>query len=244
MSVLGKVVTAAVVVGLGAALGAWLEGNVAADHDRADNRGWTTAKAVRPASIAAAALVAVAVLGVDPAWLLAGLVAVVGLAVAIGAAPLVTNAAYGLWLGAIVPYDAGDVVGCGGEHGMVLRRGLFVTELAREDGSFVVVPNAVVGRAPIVNHTRSGRRRIELFVTVADLAARDELFARIGADPRVHAEPTVEVDGIEPDGQVRLAVRLWTSPADHAAVRAWLADAVATERARTENPAPSRSKRS
>jgi small-conductance mechanosensitive channel len=65
------------------------------------------------------------------------------------------------------PFEMGDAVEVGDFSGTVEAVTLRATELRAFDGTHVLIPNADVFTSPIVNYSRTNRRRIELAAGVA-----------------------------------------------------------------------------
>ena len=65
------------------------------------------------------------------------------------------------------PFDIGDAIEVGDFSGTVVTIDLRATELRTFDGVDVLIPNADVFTSPIVNYSRTNRRRIDLAAGVA-----------------------------------------------------------------------------
>ncbi len=124
-----------------------------------------------------AARVLVAVLGIAMALNLLELpqaaeavlaaMAVIGLALALGAQDLAANYVSGLSLTVNPPFSAGDYVEVGEVQGTVERMGLRYTVLLTVDGARVLLPNRELLRQRLVNRTALGKRRIDVEIVIA-----------------------------------------------------------------------------
>lgn len=95
------------------------------------------------------------------------------------------------------PFDIGDAIEVGDFSGTVVTIDLRATELRTFDGVNVLIPNADVFTSPIVNYSRTNRRRIEVAAGVAydsDLElVRKTATEAIAAIPGVLEEPALDV---------------------------------------------------
>jgi small conductance mechanosensitive channel len=65
------------------------------------------------------------------------------------------------------PFDIGNFIEVAGYDGKVLAVDLRATELLTSDGRRVMIPNSEVFSNPIINFTRTERRRIALPIGIA-----------------------------------------------------------------------------
>ena len=92
---------------------------------------------------------------------------IIGFTVGFALQNIMQNFASGIILLIQHPFQTGDNVGIAGYDGTVLSIGLRTTELKTFDGRIVFLPNGDVLSQPIINYTRSNRRRVELPIGVA-----------------------------------------------------------------------------
>jgi len=92
---------------------------------------------------------------------------IIGFTVGFALQNIMQNFASGIILLVQQPFQVGDNVGISGYDGTVLSIGLRTTELKTFDGRLVFLPNGDVLSQPILNYTRSNRRRVELAIGVA-----------------------------------------------------------------------------
>lgn len=103
--------------------------------------------------------------GVSVAPLL-GLLGVAGLAIALGFQEIMENFIAGVFMSLRQPFSQGDQIHSGGFDGTVKDISLRAVEMETYDGERVLIPNAMVWKNPIVNHTVLGARRTTLDVGV------------------------------------------------------------------------------
>ncbi len=95
---------------------------------------------------------------------------VVGIAIGFAAKDTLSNLFAGIFIIADAPYKLGDFVVLGtGERGMVTDIGLRSTRILTRDDIEVIIPNAVIGNATIVNESagKHVKQRIRIRVSVA-----------------------------------------------------------------------------
>ncbi|HXH18191.1 MAG TPA: mechanosensitive ion channel family protein [Chitinophagales bacterium] len=95
------------------------------------------------------------------ASLLAG-AGILGLAFSLGFQDVVANFVSGVMIAARKPYKAGDLIETNGIFGKVIKINMRSTHLVTQQGQFAVVPNRLVYQNPLLNHSRLGKRRVEL----------------------------------------------------------------------------------
>jgi len=165
-------------------------------------------------------------IGVPTASLLAALGAA-GLAIGLAMQGSLSNLAAGVLLMVFRPFRVGDGVQAAGVSGTVQRVTLMHTILHTPDHCEVVIPNARISADAIVNYSALGTRRIDIVVGIGygeDIGTAIEAArAALAAEPRVLAEPQVEIAVLElGEAAVQLAVRPWVRSADYASVRSGL----------------------
>lgn len=127
--------------------------------------GGLTQRLVRLVMILAIVLLALSVAGVSVGAALAGL-GIAGLAVALALQPILENFVAGLLLILRKPFRAGDQVVIGDYEGTVIDIDLRTTRVHDYDGELIIIPNAEVFNAALVNLTHAGSRRSSIAVGV------------------------------------------------------------------------------
>lgn len=155
-------------------------------------------------------------LGVSIAPLL-GALGLIGLALAFAFQDILENFIAGILMSLRRPFNEGDQIKTGDIEGTVQDITLRSVTLRAYNGERVYVPNAMVWKSPIVNHTELGSRRTTLMVGVAyrtdlDVAQRvfEEAMASVAGvlgDPAPRA--FVEEFG---DSSIDFALRFWHEP--------------------------------
>ncbi len=120
---------------------------------------------VRIAVVLAGVTVALGILQLDKALasVLAG-AGVVGLALGFAFQDLAANliSGVGLAINRDKPFKIGDIVETNDEFGKVTRVDLRTSTILTLDGKMVVIPNKKIYRERLVNHSVTGRRRVDL----------------------------------------------------------------------------------
>ncbi len=188
-------------------------------------------RTVRPVVVGVAFVAALEYLDIDLSTV-AAMAGAVTLAIGFGLQPAFVNLATGALLLTVRPFREGDAVECGnGERGRVLDQGPFGVTLERNDGVVVTVPNVATFQHPIRNHTRMGRRRVDVDLILdvdAELeVARRAIVDALQADPAVMADPPPSVALLAVDERgLRVSARCWVPPDQHEASSARLAESV------------------
>ena len=180
---------------------------------------------------------------------LLGALGIGGIALAFALQDILENFIAGLIIQARRPFRRGDEIRTHNYVGRVEDVNLRNVIIRTYDGERVLLPNAMVLKAPVENHTALGQRRSKLFVGVdyrCDLRRAKSVLERAAA----------RVDGVsdrpEPvayfeefgDWAIQLSVRFWHDARSDAEIR--VRDAVATsvkealDRAGIEIPFPQR----
>jgi small conductance mechanosensitive channel len=159
-------------------------------------------------------LVALDTLGVKTTAVVAVLGAA-GLAIGLALQGSLSNFAAGVMLILLRPYRVHDLVVLGKYVGRVEAIKVFHTLVITADHRSITIPNGQILSQPIENLTQLGKRRVDLVVTlgeVADLdAIKQQLAGIAAADPRVHAQPTPIADVAElTEAGAKLHLRAWT----------------------------------
>lgn len=139
-----------------------------------------------------------------------------GLAVGVGAALNGTlgNFAGGVMMLIFKPFKLGDYIEAQGHSGKVIEQGIFNTFLLSNDNRTIILANGALSTGTIVNHTKFGNIRVEIFISIPNtidlnLARNiiiEELITieNILKDPR----PEVNISKIE-DGSMVLSIRVY-----------------------------------
>jgi len=156
--------------------------------------------------------------GVQTASIIAVLGAA-GLAVGLALQGTLSNVAAGVMLLFLRPFKVGDFVTAGGASGTVKEIGLFNTELATADNTYVVVPNSSIFSREISNFSRHATRRLDVAVGVAydtDLTRAIKILRGvIDADGRALADPEPQVMVMElGDSAITINLRFWVNAGD------------------------------
>lgn len=179
------------------------------------------------------ALVFIAVagkLGVETTSFVA-LLGAVGLAVGFALQGSLGNLAAGVMILLFRPFRVGDAIEAAGQAGVVKEIGVFATILATVDNRKVIVPNASITGASIVNATAYETRRVDLVFAIAgdeDLnKARAVLVRAMQADKRVLKTPAPEIVAVAtPESGLNLKLMAWVTTADFAVAQAALFEEV------------------
>jgi len=114
------------------------------------------------------------------------------------------------------PYRVGDGVLLGKYTGRVEAIRIFHTIVITPDHRQIVIPNGQILQQPIENLTVLGRRRLDVVVTIGEVAELEVIEQQLAdiaaADPRVERRPApfAEVAEVNETG-AKLYLRTWTS---------------------------------
>ncbi len=149
------------------------------------------------------------------------LIGVLTVALSLALQDILKNVVSGVYLLIERPFVIGDEIIVAGFTGIIEDIQIRVTHLRAVDGQLVLVPNATLFSAPVVNSSAYQRRRASLVVTLpasgaasmADLQA--QILAALHATAGVRAEPAPEVTlaGFTA-GKSELQVTFWTPTGD------------------------------
>lgn len=158
-------------------------------------------------------------LGVQTASLVA-LLGAAGLAIGLALQGSLSNFAAGVLIIILRPFRVGEWIDAAGESGKVRSIKIFTTELRTGDNKCVIIPNARILDSNIVNHSSTGRRRVDFVFSIGyddDLdQAKQIILELIEADERVLDDPTPVVAVLTlAENSVDLAVRPWTRTQDY-----------------------------
>jgi len=140
-----------------------------------------------------------------------------GLAIGLAMQGALSNFAAGVLLVLFKPFKIGDFVEAAGTMGAVQEIKIFNTVLSHPDNRRIILPNAQVTGAKIVNFTAIDKRRVDMVFGISygdDIGkAKDILLGLVRSDSRVlkDPEPVVAVSELA-DSSVNLICRPWTTP--------------------------------
>lgn len=171
-----------------------------------------------------ASLLALSVAGFDVGSALAAL-GIAGLAIAFAVQSILENFIAGILILLRRPFRPGDQIRIADFEGTCETVNLRVTRLRDYDGETVLVPNAQVLSAPIVNLTEAGMRRTRVAVGVDyrddHVAAREVVRAAAQAADGVMEHPPAEAFLVAlGSSSVDIEVRFWSRPDIASVVRA------------------------
>ncbi len=181
------------------------------------------------------AMVIVAVLaqlGIQTASLVA-IMGAAGLAIGLALQGSLSNFAAGVLIILLRPFRVGEWIDAAGESGKVRSIKVFTTELRTGDNKCVIIPNARILDSNIVNHSSTGRRRVDCVFNIGyedDIhKAKAVIQSILDADDRIldDPEPVVAVMALA-ESSVNLVVRPWTTTDDYWAVFFDLNEAIKT----------------
>ena len=143
-----------------------------------------------------------------------------GLAVGLALQGSLSNFASGVLMIIFKPIAIDDFVDVNGVTGVVVEIGIFTTVLKTPDNKKVIIPNASVTGANIVNYDANGFRRVDLVAGIGygdDIDKAKKVIEDIlAADDRVLKDPAPTVAVVEmADSSVNLVVRPWVVGADY-----------------------------
>ncbi|HEY3802803.1 MAG TPA: mechanosensitive ion channel domain-containing protein [Kofleriaceae bacterium] len=170
--------------------------------------------AVYIAELAAVVLVALDTFGVKTTAIVVAFSAG-GLAIGLALQGSLSNFAAGVLLVVLRPYRVADSVMLGKYTGRVDAIKVFHTVVITPDNRLIAIPNGEILKQPIENLTALGRRRIDLVITigeVAELEPLEEMLAQVAAlDPRIEPipAPVAELAEVNELG-AKLYLRAWT----------------------------------
>jgi small conductance mechanosensitive channel len=147
-----------------------------------------------------------------------------GLAIGLALQGTLSNVAAGVMLLLFRPFKIGDYVQVAGHAGTVNAISLFVTEMATVDNVHIVVPNAQVWGASVMNYSHHETRRVDIVVGIGYEDDLDKGIATIAgvidADERTLSDPAplVAVTDLG-DNSVNFTVRAWCQGADYWGVK-------------------------
>jgi len=148
---------------------------------------------------------------------LLGVLGVAGLALALGFQEIMENFIAGVFMSLRQPFGQGDQIHTSGFDGTVVDISLRAVELETYAGERVLIPNAMVWKSPIVNHTVLGRRRTRLVVGVEyatdlELAKRTLVDAVTSVDGVLESPPPAALVREFSGSSIDFGVAFWHEP--------------------------------
>ena len=164
-------------------------------------------------------IAAIGVMGVDTNSFVA-VMAAAGLAIGFALQGSLSNCAAGVMIILFRPFKTGDFIEGGGIVGVVEEILVFSTIMKTPDNKRIIVPNANMTGANIINYSANPTRRVDLMFGIGyddDIKKAKEIFERIVADhPLVLKDPEPQiVVGELADSSVNFHVRPWCKTDDY-----------------------------
>src|SRR5262249_5672489 len=142
--------------------------------------------------LGAVVLVALDTFGVKTTAVVAVLGAA-GLAIGLALQGSLSNFAAGVMLILLRPYRVSDLVMLGKDTGRVEASKVSHTVVITPDHRQITIPNGQILQQPIENLSALGRRRVDLVITIGEVAELEtielQLAAIAAADPRIEKSP-------------------------------------------------------
>ena len=187
------------------------------------------ASAIRYLVLLLALLLALGTAGVETSSLVA-LLGAAGLAIGLALQGTLADVAAGVVMLAVRPFRIGDLIESNSFTGRVQSINLFNTELVTADNRKIMLPNAFVWKAPIINLSMLGARRVDIILPLVDAGhmknARDIAVALLRSSDGVHHDPTPAVGAdLLADG-AQLVASFWCDAGKAAELKATMADAL------------------
>ena len=150
------------------------------------------------------------------------LVASAGVAVSLAMQGALSNFVGGIMLLLLKPIKVNEYVKVGDIEGTVQRIGAFYTELVMPDYRHISMPNSKLTDTAVINYTREGIRRLDVFYTVSystDMQQLSTLLLGLLESKRelvlsTPAEPVVHMTEMGDSG-LKFVLRLWCKTGDY-----------------------------
>lgn len=146
-----------------------------------------------------------------------------GLAVGLSLQGSLSNFAGGMLIILFKPFKLGDSIEAQGVSGTVIDIQIFVTQLLTANNQVIFVPNGALSNGTIINFSQQHERRVDLNVGISydtDIKlVRETALALMKSNSKIlqTPEPSVSIRELTDSG-IRLAIRAWTTTANHADV--------------------------
>ncbi|MHA7857991.1 MAG: mechanosensitive ion channel family protein [Henriciella sp.] len=226
-----KAIAGLIIIGGAVLLATWLNRSLRAYGERANARHRVddtlinfSASIIRYVILGIAILTAMMQFGFAPGSLIA-IVGAAGLAIALALQDTLKSVAAGVMIAAFRPFKIGDWVEIGSREGEVFDITPFNTAIKQLDNKVVLLTNDKVWGDAIVNHTKLGHRRLNLYFDVhydTDLDQALEILSGLAeAHDRVvrKSDTWAGVDQLG-DWSISLRLRAWVSAREFIQVRA------------------------
>lgn len=144
------------------------------------------------------------------------LMGVAGLALSLALQNTLSNLAGGLQVLVSKPFEVGHYIDTDQGSGTVSEIGLAYSKLTTIDNKEILIPNHLMASSKIVNHTGSGKRRVDVdfpaSYDVPTAVVREALLKMCRSIPEVHTdpEPVVYLTAFE-DSAITYSLRAWTT---------------------------------
>ena len=143
-----------------------------------------------------------------------------GLAIGLALQGSLANFAAGFLMIIFRPIRVGDYIEGAGTAGTVEEIQIFTTTLTTPDNKMVIIPNASLTSANIVNWTLKGSRRVDMVFGIGyndDIdKARQIMKDVLDSDDRIFKDPAPQIGIIElGDSSVNFVVRPWAKVSDY-----------------------------
>ena len=158
-------------------------------------------------------------LGVEMTSFIA-LLGAVGLAVGMALSGTLQNFAGGVMLLIFKPFKVGDLIDAQGYLGSVSEIQIFNTILKTPDNKTIIIPNAGLSNAAMINYSTEKRRRVDWTIGIGygdDIVKAEEVIRGLcNQDSRILKKPAVFVAVSElADSSVNFTVRAWVKAEDY-----------------------------
>jgi small conductance mechanosensitive channel len=162
-------------------------------------------------------IMAVNQLGINVAAALAGL-GVIGLTIGFAAKDTLSNVMAGFLIFLDKPFHAGDWISIGDNYGKVVDVTMRTTRLLAWNNTSIIIPNETVINQVLVNHSATGRTRIDVPVTINGKGDLNKTQEAIVKEVR-------QVEGILDNPPPAVVVKSLSGSTMDLLVHAWIADA-------------------
>lgn len=144
--------------------------------------------------------------------LLAG-AGIIGLALGFAFQDLTANFISGIYITFRKPFDVGDVIETNGFTGNVENIQFRSTIIRTQDGLHIIVPNKDIFQKPIINHSLSTTRKIQLSLLIPynkepTLVLKDLIETITGSISNISREPDIYFENIE-GANLKVTITLW-----------------------------------
>lgn len=164
-------------------------------------------------------IAALSKLGVQTASFVA-VIGAAGLAIGLALQGSLSNFAAGVLMIIFRPFRAGDYIEGGGVAGVVDEINIFTTIMKTPDNKKIIIPNATMMGANIINYTANPTRRVDFTFGVGyqdDLSRVKQVLSELAdGDSRILKDPAPVVAVSElADSSVNLVMRVWVKTEDY-----------------------------